>query len=109
DQHAVIAANVVDDRLVELVAADAHRTLVDETAERDHAYFGCAAADVHHHRAGGFAHRKVGADRSGHRLLDQVDVGCARADGGLADRAPLDLCGAAGHADDDARGRLEEA
>ena len=34
DQHAVVAPDVVDDRFVELVAADAHE-LVDHAAERD--------------------------------------------------------------------------
>ena len=55
DQHAVVAADVVDDGFVELVAADAHAALVDHAAERDDADFGGAAADVDHHRAGRFA------------------------------------------------------
>src|SRR6266487_1196623 len=38
DQHAVVAADVVDDGFVELVAADAHRTRVHHAAERDHAH-----------------------------------------------------------------------
>jgi hypothetical protein len=33
DQHAVIAANIVADGFIELVAADAHRTLVHDAAE----------------------------------------------------------------------------
>src|SRR5678816_4511783 len=46
DQHAVVAPDVVDDRFVELVAADADRALVDHAAEGDHADLGRAAADV---------------------------------------------------------------
>src|SRR5438552_2691055 len=63
----------------------------------------CPGAHVDHHRARGFGHRQVRADRSGHRFLDQEHLARARLDGGLADRAPLDLRRAAGHADYDAR------
>src|SRR4029077_14649863 len=62
DQHAVVAADVIDDRFVELVAAHAHGAFVHEAAPRDHADFGGAAADVDHHRARRFADRHVGAD-----------------------------------------------
>ena len=91
DQHAVVAADVVDDGLVELVAADAHAAGVHHAAQRDHADFGGAAADVDDHRAGRFGNRQVRADRGGHRLLDQVHLRRARAERRLADRAPLDL------------------
>src|SRR5205814_9256249 len=107
DQHAVVAADVVDDRFVELVAADAHAALVDHAAERDHAALGRAAAEVDDHRAAGFGHRQAGADRRGHRLFDQIDLARASTERALADRAALDLRRAAGHADDDARARLE--
>jgi hypothetical protein len=107
DQHAVVAADVVDDGLVELVAADADRALVDHAAQRDHADLGGAAADVDDHRAGGLGHRQAGADRGGHRFLDQVHLGGAGAQGGVADGAALHLGGAAGHADDDARAGRE--
>jgi hypothetical protein len=50
---------------------------------------------------------EVGADRRGHRLLDEEHLAGARADGAFLDRAPLDLRGAVGHADDDARARPE--
>jgi hypothetical protein len=107
DQHAVVAPDVVDDRFVELVAADADRALVDHAAERDHADLGRAAADVDDHRAARFGDRQAGADRRRHRLLDQVDVARAGAERRLADRAPLDLGRAARHADDDPRARPE--
>src|SRR5207245_7303617 len=62
DQHAVVAADVIDDGFVELVAADAHRAGVHHAAERDHADLGSAAADVHHHRTGGVCHREIRTD-----------------------------------------------
>src|SRR5690606_14259067 len=56
DEHAVIPADIVDDGLVELVAADPYRALVHHAAQRDHGHFGRAAADVDHHRAAGVGH-----------------------------------------------------
>ena len=109
DQHAVVAADVVDDGIVELVAADAHAALVDHAAQADDADLGGAAADVDHHRARRLRHRQAGADRGGHGFLDQVDRAGAGGLGRVLDRAPLDLGRAAGHADDDARARRQQA
>src|SRR5690606_8781947 len=103
DQHAVVAADVVDDRLVELVAAHAHGAGIDHTAQRDDAHFRRAAADVYHHRTFGFRHRQVGADGSRHGLFDQINLRGACADGRLADGATLHLGRTAGDTDDDAR------
>jgi hypothetical protein len=69
---------------------------------------GGAAADVDDHRARRLGHRQAGADGRGHRFLDQVDLRGAGAQRRLADRAALDLGGAAGHADDDARARRQQ-
>jgi hypothetical protein len=109
DQHAVVAADVIDDGFVELVAAHADRTRIDHAAQGDHAHFGGAAADIHHHRAGRVGHRHAGADGRGHGLFDQIDVAGAGAEGRFTDGATLDLGGAAGHADDDARAGREQA
>src|SRR5690606_16664610 len=100
DQHAVVAADVVDDGLVELVAADPDRALVDHAAQGNDADFGSAAADIDHHRAGGFGNRQAGADGGRHGFFDQVDLGGAGAQRRFTDRAPLDLGRTAGHADD---------
>src|SRR6266850_1488082 len=108
DQHAVVAADVVDDRLVELVAADAHRARVHHAAERDHADFRRAAADVDHHRAGRVGYRQIGADGGSHGLLDQIHLARAGANRRFPDRAALYLSRAAGHADDDAGGGREQ-
>ena len=56
------------------------RTLrrIDDAAQRQHGHFGGAAADVHHHRAGGFADRQPGADGGRHGFLDQIDAAGAR-------------------------------
>src|SRR5205085_2496080 len=108
DQHAVVAADVADDRFVELVAAHAHAALVDHAAQGDHADFGGAAADVDHHGAAGFGDGKARTDRGGHGFFDQVDLGGAGAQRRFADGAALDLRGAAGDADDDARAGPED-
>ena len=94
---------VVDDRLVELVAADPDRLRDDDPAERDHRHLGGAAADVDDHRAGRLGDRQAGADRRRHRLLDQVGLAGAGREAGLLDRPLLDPGDAGGDADDDAR------
>ena len=90
DQQLVLALGVVDDRLVQLVAADADRLRDDDAAERDHRDLARAAADVDDHRAGRLADRQAGADRRRHRLLDQVGLARAGREAGLLDRALLD-------------------
>jgi hypothetical protein len=109
DQGAVGTAHVVDDRFVEAVAADAHRLRVDDAVERDHRDFGGAAADVDDHRAAGLGHRQAGADRGGHRFLDQVHLARTGLLGRFLDRAALHVRRAAGHAHQHARTGLEEA
>src|SRR5713101_5564061 len=103
DEQVVPALDVLDDRLVHFVAADAHAVRADDAGEADHRDVGRAAADVDDHVAGGLGDGQAGADGRGNGLLDQVDLAGARALGGLAYRAPLDLGDARGNADDDAR------
>ena len=52
DQELVLLLDVVDDRLVHLVAADAEALRDDDAAERDHRDLGRAAADVDDHVPG---------------------------------------------------------
>jgi hypothetical protein len=66
-----------------------------------------ATSDVEHHRAASLVHRHAGADRRGHRLLDEIHLARAGAFGGLAYRAPLDLGRAVRHAHENARARAE--
>ena len=108
DQDAVVAAHVVDDRLVEAVAADTHRGGVDDAVQRHDRDLGGAAADVQHHRTLRLVDRHAGADRGRHGLLDQVNLARAGAERRFADRAALDLGGTAGHADQHARARANE-
>jgi len=91
------------DRPVEVVAGGAHREAGDDAAEGDDRDLGGAAADVDDHVAGGLVHRQTGADRGGHRLLDDVDLTGAGLVAALLDRALLDRRDAAGHADHHAR------
>ena len=76
---------------------------IHHTAQGNHAHFGGAAADIHHHRAGGFFNRQTCTDSGGHRLFNQINGRSACSQGGIADGFALNLGGAAGHADNDAR------
>ena len=105
DRAACTPLDVADDRLVHLVAADAQGLRDDDAAERDHGDLGRAAADVDDHVPGRLGDRQAGADRGGHRLLDQVGLARAGGERRLLDRALLDAGDAGGDADDDARVR----
>ena len=101
----VLVLAVVDHRLVHLVAADPDRLGDDDPAERDHRHLAGPAADVEDHAPGRLGDREPGADRSRHRLLDQVGLPGSRRQAGLLDRALLDPGDAGGDADDDPRMR----
>lgn len=94
--------------LVELVAAHADGACVDHAAQRDEAHFRRAAADVDDEGACSLVHGKARTDGGGHRFFNQVDLGGAGGQSAFLDRAALDLRGAAGNADDDARRGSEE-
>src|SRR3712207_9455941 len=64
DEQLVLALGVVDDRLVELVAADADGLRDDDATERDDRDLGGAAADVDDHRARRLPHRQPGDRKS---------------------------------------------
>ena len=67
-QQRVLALDVGDERLVDLVAADAHRARADDAAEADDRDVGGAAADVDHHRRPGLL------DRAGRRRSRRPSV-----------------------------------
>ena len=105
DQQLVLLLDVGDDRLVHLVAADAEALGDDDAAERDDGDLGRAAADVDDHVPGRLGDGKPGADRGGHRLLDQVGLARAGRERRLLDCTLLDAGHARRDADDDARVR----
>lgn len=89
DEQVVLLLDVLDDEIVELVAADPNRTGRYNAAQRDHSHLAGAAADVHDHAAHGLGNRKPGTDGSCHRLLDDGNLPGAGLDGGLPDSAAL--------------------
>ena len=103
DQQLVDVLDVVDDRVVHLVAADADRLPDHHPAEGDHRDLGRAAADVDHHAGHRVRDGQVRADRGGHRLLDQVDRARSRGARRLVHGAALDVGDPAGHAEHDSR------
>src|SRR3546814_5815240 len=64
DQEVMVAADVGDDRLVQLVTTDAHRARVHDAAQREHRHLGGAAADVDDHGAGRLGHRQAEIGRA---------------------------------------------
>src|SRR6185437_6840536 len=103
DQQVKVTTDIGDDRFVHLVAADAHRTRIDDTAERKHRHFRGATADVDDHGACGFGNRQTRTNRSSHRFLDQEHAAGARGQRGFLNRATFDGSGTGRHADDDHR------
>jgi hypothetical protein len=95
--------HVLDDRVVQFVATDANRQRAHDAAEGDDGDLGGAATDVDDHVARGLMHRKAGADRRGHRLLDDEDLAGPGRVAGILDCALLDAGDARGDADDEAR------
>ena len=94
-----MALDVVRDRLVEAVAADAQRSGNDDTVERDHRHLRGAAADVDDHIARRIGDRHPRADRGRQRLADQICPAGACRQRGIAHGAALHAGHAGGHAD----------
>jgi hypothetical protein len=103
DQHVVLALDVVDDRLVHLVATAADGAGGDDAGQGDHGHVGGAAADVDHHVPGSRRDVETRTDGGRHRLLDEVDLAGAGGERRLAHGALLDARDARRNADDDAR------
>src|SRR5579884_3310757 len=108
DGQAVLAAGVLQDGLVDLVARGADRAADDDAFERDDRHFGGAAADVDDHAAGRLGNGQAGPDRRRHGLLDQERLAGAGADGRVVHGALLDFRHTRGDADHDARTRRKE-
>ena len=101
DDEVVVLLDVVDDRLVHLVAGDADRGGVDHAGQRDDGDLGRAAADVDNHVAGRRLDRQADADGRGDGFGHEVDLAGARRLDRVAHRALLDFGDARRHADDD--------
>src|SRR6185295_18286834 len=109
DLQVVGAAEVLHDRLVELVAGDADGAGGDDAAEGEDGDLGGAAADVHDHVADGVEHGQPGADAGGHGLLDDEHLAGAGALRRVDHGALLDAGDPRGDGDDDARHDAELA
>ena len=106
DEQVVLAAHILHDRLVELVARDLDGRAFDHAGEGDDRNIARAAADVDDEVTVGLGDVDARADGRRDRLLNEVHAARARLNARVDDRALLDLGDAGGHADDDAR--LEE-
>ena len=107
DQQAVLFADVVDDRLIERITADADRLCGDNAAHRDHGDLRRAAADVNDHCAGRIENGQAGAECGCDRLGNKLNRTGACFFGSLLDGTAFNRRYAGGNADNDA-GALDE-
>ena len=105
DSQVIGIANVGKDGLIKLVTGNANGLRHDDTAHGDNGDLGGTAADIDDHGAGRLLDRQVGADGSGHGLLDQVCLAGTGLDRSLKNGALLDRRDTGGDADDNARTR----
>jgi hypothetical protein len=103
DQQVVPALDVVDDRLVHLVATDACRVGVDDPGQRNDGNLRRAAPDVDDHVSGRLRYGQSGTNRSRHGLFDQINLPRSRRHCRLADRALFDFGDSRRNRDHDAR------
>ena len=93
------------DSLVKLVTGNEDGLRHDDTAHGDNGDLGGTATDIDDHGASGLLDRQVGADGSGHGLLNQVCLAGTGLDRSLKNSALLDRRDTGGDADDNARTR----
>ena len=85
----MVAAHIVDDGFVHLVAANTNAGGISQAAQGKHRNFSRAAADIHHHRAYGLGNRHAGTDCCCHWLQDQAHLRSAGIVGSIANGATL--------------------
>ena len=110
-RHAVVAADVIDDGFVELVATDPHRAGIDHAAERDHPDLGRTAADIDHHQnrfASATGRPAPIAAAMGSSIVNITRLPLQVPRRGSPGARPAEV-EPAGHADDDPRTRREQA
>ena len=93
------AFDVLDDRFVEFVAADADRVRNDHIAEGDDAHFGRTAADIAHHVTGRFENGNLRADRSRSRFGYRFDLFRSGTESRFDDGPAFDIGDARGNSD----------
>ena len=91
-----------EDRLVELIARNTDRLRNNDAAHGDDRDLGSAAADIDDHGSGRLLDGKIGADRSGHGLLDEVSLASSGLNGRFKDGTLLNAGNAGGDADNNA-------
>ena len=101
DEHVVLLAHVIHDRLVEAVAAYTHAAPRHNVVHGDDRGLGGAAAHVHHHVAGGRANGQPCTIGSSQWLGNQIGSARARLHGGVVHGAFLHTGNAARGADHD--------
>src|SRR5216683_3568845 len=91
NQEIVVFPDVLQDRLVHLVARDPDRRAEDDTRQRDYRDLGGSASDVDDQVPARLLNWQPGPDRRRDRPLDEIHVVRPGMLCGIADRPPFDL------------------
>ena len=103
DEDAVFPADIADNRLVKLVAADLDRFAGDDVVQRNQRDIRCAAADVHDQIAVWHGNINIRSNGCRHGLFNQIGFACARLVGGVHNCALLNFGDGTGYANHHAR------
>ena len=98
-QDVVLAAHILDDRLVELVAGHLDGSGLHHAAQGYHGDVGCTAADVHDHMTVRLGDVDARANGGGHRFLNEIHPAAPGLDARVYHGAFFHFCDARGHAD----------
>ncbi len=87
-----MTADVLDDGIVHLIAADPDGTVHNNAAQGDHSHFRRAAADIHNHVARWFLHRQADTNGRRHGFFHHPGILGSRRDGCVNHRPLLHFC-----------------
>ena len=83
--------------VVHIVSGRSDRLRRDNIPKRNDRHLGCSAADVDHHTAHRFIHRKPRSESCSHRLLNKINILCARLHRRIVNGTHLNLGNARGN------------
>ena len=105
----MLAAHILHDGLVKLVAGHLDGGGLHHTTEGDDSNIRSTAADIHHHVAVRLSNIETGTDGGSYRLFNEIDAACTSLNTGIHHGALFHLSDTGGNADDDTGFEQREA